>query len=169
MAIGDWDDGRNVANYQQIIEHEEFKENADNQNRLLLGYDRMTAAIAGDGTDTMAFNNVAWTEAPWYTGLYIRAGQAWSCIGAWIYITNNSGTNYLRLEVRNQNDNTVVTIPNASGIAFGSGGWKEITKCFGALSESDGVIWTIATLGRCPSGSFDACHLQIYLNSTLEP
>jgi hypothetical protein len=118
----------------------------------------------------ISFTLAAWTEADWYTGLYIRGGQAWDCVGAWVYITNQSGTNYLRLEVRDQNDSTVATIPNATGILITTGGWKQLSKCFSTgLGESDNTIYSIAVMGRCPSGSFDAKYLQIYLNSTLEP
>jgi len=170
MAIGDWDDNRSVANYQQVIEHEEFAELAADQNRMLLGYDRMTAAIAGDGSDTISFNLAAWTEASWYTGLYIRSGQAWDGLGAWIYISANSGTNYIRLEVRDENDNTIATIPNATGATVSGIGWVQIDKHHSTgLAESDGILYSVAVLGRCPSGSFSAKYLQVYLTSSLEP
>ena len=167
MAIGDWDDTRLAAVYQQVVEHEEFDLTAEDQWRLLVGYERLACAT---GPDLLTFNNVAWTEASWYTLVYFRAGLAWDCLGAWIYVDANVGTNYLRLELRDQYDNVLLYLPNATGIAIGSTGWKQITKCTSpTFSESNGVAMAVAVMGRCPAGNMDVGYLQLYLTSALEP
>jgi len=167
MAIGDWDDTRNAAVYLQPDEHEEFDLTAENQWRLLVGYERHCCAT---GEDWINFNVNAWTEAPWFTILYIRNGLAWDCLGAWIYVNANVGTNYLKLEVRTQVDGVLASIPNATGITIVGTGWHELTKCFSSgLNESNGAAWSVAIMGRCPAGSMEVGYLNLYFTSSLEP
>ena len=167
MAIGDWDDTRLAAIFRQPDEHEEFDETAEDQWRLLVGYDRLCSAI---GEELLSFTNVAWTEADWYTIVYIREGLAWDCLGAWIYVDANVGTNYLRIELRDQFDNVLLYMPDATGITIGSTGWKQISKCSSpTFSESNLTAMSVAIMGRCPAGNMDVGYLQLYLTSALEP
>ena len=166
MAIGDWNDTRDRANYHQVDEHEEFDETAADQSRLLVGYERLCCAT---GLDWITFNAAAWVEAPWFTILYLRNGLAWDCLGAWVYCNARVGTNYLKLEVRDEYDNVVASIPDATGITIAATGWHQITKCFSAgLSEHNSLCYSVAVMGRCPAGSMEVGYLQMYLTSALE-
>jgi hypothetical protein len=167
MAIGDWDDTRNASVYQAVVEHEEFDLTAEDQWRLLVGYDRHCCAT---GEDWINFTAAAWTEASWFTILYIRDGLAWDCLGAWIYVNANVGTNYLKLEIRDGTDSVVASIPSAAGVTITATGWKEITKCFSTgLGESNVTAYSVAVMGRCPAGSMEVGYLNLYFTSSLEP
>jgi hypothetical protein len=166
MAIGDWDDTRNAAVYQQVVEHEEFDLTAENQWRLLVGHDRVTC---GAGEEWLSFNSASWTEADWYSLLTVRPGQAWDCLAAWIYVNANSGTNYLRVEVRDAYDNAITYLPNSSGVTVSGTGWLQVAKCVSPTWNESVISMHLAIMGRCPSGSMEVGYLLFYLNSTLEP
>lgn len=137
MAIGEWNDNRNVANWQQAVKSLEFRQHSTNLFNLLNGYDHHYSALWPGWTTTFTSTSWVYLGNTWDSqALYMVDDIGWNRLNGYAFVQTLTGTGRVRIQVLDEFDVHVMYIPDVAGALVSGTGFNRfgVTNPVGTIT-----------------------------------